>query len=107
MAWLPKTRKARQRLTILAIVAPLLAGAVGLSLYAARDAVVFFYAPSEAQTKGVPAGQVVRIGGLVEPGSLVRSSDGVVRFRVTDNAAATSVSYKGRSEEHTSELQSH
>ena len=95
MAWLPKSRKARQRLTILAIVAPLLIGAVALSLYAARDAVVFFYAPSEAQAQHVRPGQVVRIGGLVEPGSLSRAPDGTVRFRVTDNAAATAVAYKG------------
>jgi cytochrome c-type biogenesis protein CcmE len=96
MSWLPKSRKARQRLTVLAVAAPILAAAVGLSLWAARDAVVFFYTPSEAAAREAPAGRVVRIGGLVETGSLVKSPDGTVRFRVTDNAAFTRVTYHGQ-----------
>ena len=32
--------------------------AVGLSLYAMGDAAVFFYSPSEAKAKGVPAGKL-------------------------------------------------
>ena len=53
----PKSRKARRRLTVLLVAAPILALAVGLSLYAMRDAVVFFYGPSDAKTKHLPAGQ--------------------------------------------------
>ena len=65
MTLLPKSRKARRRLVVLAAAAPILALAVGLSLYAMRDAVVFFYGPSEAHAKQVPPGRTVRIGGLV------------------------------------------
>ena len=46
MSLLPKSRKARRRLTVLLVAAPILALAVGLSLYAMRDAVVFFYGPA-------------------------------------------------------------
>ena len=59
MSLLPKSRTARRRLTVVAAIAPVLALAVGLSLFAMRDAVVFFYGPSEAHAKHVPAGRTV------------------------------------------------
>ncbi len=95
MSLLPKSRKARRRLTVLLVAAPILALAVGLSLYAMRDAVVFFYGPSEAQAKHVPAGRVVRIGGLVESGSVHRLGDGAMTFKIADHAADVTAVYKG------------
>jgi cytochrome c-type biogenesis protein CcmE len=38
---------------------------------------------------------MVRIGGLVAPGSVVRSPDGEVRFSITDNANAVPTRFKG------------
>lgn len=93
---LPRSPKARRRLGLVAAVAPVLAGAVGLSLYAMEDAVVFFYGPTEARDLHVPAGRTVRIGGLVETGSVIKSRDGSVRFDVTDGAAVTPVVYHGQ-----------
>lgn len=95
MSWLPKSPKARRRLWVVAVVAPVLAVAVGLSLYAMRDNVTFFYSPSEATPDKAPAGRVVRLGGLVETGSVARGGDGEVVFVVTDNTAATRVVYQG------------
>jgi cytochrome c-type biogenesis protein CcmE len=95
MSLLPKSRKARRRLTVLAVAAPVLALAVGLSLYAMRDAVVFFYGPSEAKVKHVPAGEAVRIGGLVAPGSVHRSPDGTLTFAIADHAAEVTAVYHG------------
>ena len=95
MSWLPKSPKARRRLWVVAAVAPVLAVAVGLSLYAMRDNVTFFFSPSEATTENAPAGRVIRLGGLVETGSVVRGADGEVAFAVTDNAATTRIVYHG------------
>lgn len=95
MSLLPKSRKARRRLLVLAVAAPILALAVGLSLYAMRDAVVFFYGPSEAKAKQLPAGRVVRIGGLVEPGSVARRPDGAMVFKIADHRADVTAVYKG------------
>jgi cytochrome c-type biogenesis protein CcmE len=95
MSLLPKSRKARRRLMVLAAAAPVLALAVGLSLYAMRDSVVFFYGPSEAEAQHVPAGRIVRIGGLVEPGSITRRPDGVLEFRIADKAGRVQTFYKG------------
>ena len=95
MSLLPKSRKARRRLLVVAAAAPILALAVGLSLYAMRDAVVFFYGPSEAKARRLPAGRVVRIGGLVEPGSVHRLADGAMAFKIADHATDVAAVYKG------------
>ena len=95
MSWLPKSPKARRRLWVFAAVAPVLALAVGLSLYAMRDSVTFFFSPSEATADNAPAGRVVRLGGLVKPGSVSNAGAGEVAFVITDNAADTSVVYRG------------
>ena len=95
MSWLPKSPKARRRLWVVAAVAPILALAVGLSLWAMQDSVTFFYSPSEATADKAPEGRNIRLGGLVEAGSVQKSADGVVAFVVTDNAATTRVVYHG------------
>ncbi|WP_333897447.1 cytochrome c maturation protein CcmE [Brevundimonas aurantiaca] len=95
MSWLPKSPKARRRLWVVAAVAPILALAVGLSLWAMQDSVTFFYSPSEATVDKAPEGRNIRLGGLVETGSVRKSGDGVVVFTVTDNIAATQVQYHG------------
>jgi cytochrome c-type biogenesis protein CcmE len=94
MGFLPKSRKARRRLTVLAAAAPILALAVGLSLYAMRDSVIFFYGPAQAKAEGVPPGRTVRIGGLVQNGSLVKDG-GEASFVITDNAAIVKTVYRG------------
>ena len=95
MGFLPRSRKARRRLTAVAAAAPILGAAVALSLYAMGDAAVFFYSPAEALRKHVPPGRLVRLGGLVQVGSVRKLDDGVVRFGVTDRAAADQVMFKG------------
>lgn len=95
MSLLPKSKKARRRLMAVAVAAPIVAAAAGLSLYAMGDAAVFFYSPSDAQQKSVPPGKVVRIGGLVQPGSVKKLADGRVEFAIADKAATAPVSYQG------------
>jgi cytochrome c-type biogenesis protein CcmE len=95
MSLLPRSRKARARLLALAVIAPVLAGAVGLALYGLREGVSFFYTPSQAREAGLPSDRVVRVGGLVQPGSLVKAADGSVSFVVADGAAQLAVDYRG------------
>ena len=95
MGFLPKSRKARRRLTAVVVAAPILGVSVALSLFAMGDAAVFFYSPAQARAKHVPAGRLVRLGGLVEMGSVRKLEDGEVRFGVTDRAAADEVVYRG------------
>jgi len=86
-------RRRNQRLILIATIGALLALAAGLTLYGLRDSVVYFYAPAEIAGKAHD-GQRVRIGGLVEAGSVVREG-ARVRFVVTDGVAALPVTYNG------------
>jgi cytochrome c-type biogenesis protein CcmE len=72
-----------------------LAFAAALVLYALNDRIVFFYSPSDLAEKTLQPGTRVRLGGLVEEGSIARSDDGSVRFAVTDTAKSVVVSYEG------------
>ena len=78
MSWLPRSPKARRRLWIVAAVTPVLLLAVGLSLWAMRDSVTFFFSPSEITEEAAPAGRMIRLGGLVVPGSVEQGADGSV-----------------------------
>ncbi|MBV8662143.1 MAG: cytochrome c maturation protein CcmE [Hyphomicrobiales bacterium] len=88
------TRKGR-RLTLIGAALAVFAGAAGLALYALSDSIVFFYSPSEILQKNVPAGARVRVGGLVEMGSVVKSAGEKLDFSITDGANAIKVDYQG------------
>src|SRR5262249_20008229 len=95
MDFLPKSRKARRRLALVAAAAPVLIVAVGLSLYAARRSVVFFYSPAQAAAEHVPAGPVVRLGRPAGGGSAAHGADGRGEFKGTDKKATDLVEYRG------------
>jgi cytochrome c-type biogenesis protein CcmE len=89
------TRK-RKRLYLVVGGLGTLAVVSGLVLSAMSDNLVFFYSPTELRAKDVPEGQRVRIGGLVETGSVVHEADGAtLAFRVTDGKEDVPVTYKG------------
>ena len=88
------TRKQR-RLTLIGLAGVVLAIAAGLVLYALSDRIVFFNSPADIIAKAPPPGSRVRLGGLVETGSLVKEADGHVRFAVTDGKATGKVAYQG------------
>jgi cytochrome c-type biogenesis protein CcmE len=86
----------RRRLYFVVAGMALLGIAAVLVLYAMNDTLVFFYSPSELLAKQVPPGRTLRIGGLVETGSVARDADGTtVHFRVTDTAKTVAVVYTG------------
>jgi cytochrome c-type biogenesis protein CcmE len=95
MSWLPKSPKARRRLTLVLAIAPVLALAVGLSLWGLRSSISFFYTPSQAAKANPPAGRTVQLGGLVKMGSVKKASDGRVEFVVADRTAQDQVTYQG------------
>jgi cytochrome c-type biogenesis protein CcmE len=69
--------------------------ATGLILYGLSDRIVFFSSPTDVIAKNLPADSRIRLGGLVETGSVVRGTDGHVDFAVTDGNASIKVSYRG------------
>lgn len=88
------TSRKKKRLILIGSALALLGIAVGLVLFALRDNIVFFYAPSEVAAKAPAPGTRMRIGGLVKPGSLTR--DGArIHFLVTDGKNDIAVTYSG------------
>ena len=69
--------------------------AVGLVLYALRDSIVFFYSPSDIAEMQVAPGQRIRLGGLVETGSVVRAEGTTVSFVITDGGETLAVTFTG------------
>jgi cytochrome c-type biogenesis protein CcmE len=94
----PKTARAatrkKRRLYIVLAGMTMLGLAAGLTLFAMRDSLVFFYTPSDLVEKHVQPGQRVRLGGLVAEGS-VDKQGATVNFVVTDMAADLTVTYTG------------
>ncbi len=88
------TRKQRRSVLIATCVA-VLGIAVGLVLFALEDSIVFFYSPSDISEKSIAPGQRIRIGGLVEEGSVKRGEGTQVQFAVTDTAKTLPVVYTG------------
>ncbi len=85
-----------QRLILLAIALIALIGAGLLAAWALRNQASFFYVPSDLVARPPQPGRAVRLGGMVERGSLKTASDGVtVSFMVGDGKARVPVRYSG------------
>ncbi len=89
------TRKQNRLATILASMT-VLSVAAGLVLYAIRDTIVFFYTPSEITEKAVKPGTRLRLGGLVEKGSITKVTGTTTSFVVTDTIGVLKVNYTGQ-----------
>lgn len=89
-----KAKHQRLTLAILALLA--LIGAGLLAAYGLRDQASYFYTPSDIAERKPAAGTAIRLGGMVEKGSIQRSSDGIsVQFVVQDGSAQQVVNYTG------------
>ena len=88
------TRKGR-RMALIAAALAVIGAAAGLSLYALSDNIVFFYSPSELAAKNVALGARLRIGGIVEPGSVVKSANERIDFSISDGVKSVKVTYQG------------
>ena len=88
------TRKQRRSILIGGCLA-VLGLAVGLVLFALEDSIVFFYSPSDVKEKKVAAGQRIRLGGLVEEGSVERGKGTTVAFAITDTDKTIRVEFTG------------
>jgi cytochrome c-type biogenesis protein CcmE len=88
------TRKRRRLYTLLLAMAGL-GIATALVLTAFQDELVFFYSPSDVAANKPAPGRAIRLGGMVEQGSVAKLSDGVTKFRVTDTQRTIGVTYKG------------
>ncbi|WP_099823516.1 cytochrome c maturation protein CcmE [Oceaniglobus indicus] len=87
--------KKKRRIQIIALAAVTLTLSTALIGYAMRDGIAFFRAPAQVMADPPAPGEVFRIGGLVEDGTLTRGQGETVTFAVTDGAASVRVAYTG------------
>jgi cytochrome c-type biogenesis protein CcmE len=86
----------RKRLRLYLVLATLavLGIAATLVLRALNEELVFFLSPTQIGEKQPNAGQQIRLGGLVEAGSVEKSGE-TVAFSVTDLSNTVNVTYRG------------
>jgi cytochrome c-type biogenesis protein CcmE len=86
----------RTRMVFVAVVLAGVALATALALTAIGENMLYFFSPSQIRAGEAPAGQTMRVGGLVVEGSVKRDPDSLtVSFDLTDSAQSVSVRYTG------------
>lgn len=77
-----------QRLVLVVIALLAIIGAGLLAAWSLRNQANYFYLPEQMAAEPPSVGQAVRLGGMVQPGSITTEADGVtVNFMVTGNTA--------------------
>ena len=85
-----------QRLTLALVALVALIAAALLAASALREEASYFYTPTSLAKAKVEPGKAIRLGGMVQNGSIKRQTDGVtVSFIVQDRDAIEKVRYRG------------
>jgi len=85
-----------QRLVLVVLAMVVLIGAALLAIWGLRGQASYFYVPSDLVAQPPETGRAVRLGGMVQQGSIKTLADGVtVTFVVGDGEAAVPVRYTG------------
>ena len=85
-----------QRLVLVVIALVALVGAGLLAAWALRSQASFFYVPADLMAERPAPDRAVRLGGMVEAGSLRTAADGVtIQFVVGDGKAHVPVTFRG------------
>ncbi|GAM07100.1 cytochrome c maturation protein CcmE [Novosphingobium sp. MBES04] len=85
-----------QRLVLLGVAMVVLIGAAILAIWALRNQASYFYVPREIVASPPEASRAVRLGGMVEQGSIRTLPDGVsIAFVVEDKEARVPVTFRG------------
>ncbi len=85
--------KTSNRLVLTLILLVFVSLGTCITLYFLSDNIVFFIIPSEISEKHL--GKKIRIGGLVQPGSVQKQSDWITTFIISDGKKSMRVKYKG------------
>jgi cytochrome c-type biogenesis protein CcmE len=88
------TRK-QKRLTMILGGLSVIGLAAALVLYALSGTITFFHTPSDLAETGVKPGERIRLGGMVEDGTVKKGPGTATSFSVTDQIAAITVTYNG------------
>jgi cytochrome c-type biogenesis protein CcmE len=85
-----------QRLLLAVLAAAAVLAAVLLAMWGLRDRAAYFFTPAEIAAGKAEQGRAIRLGGMVEQGSLWQDRDGLTHnFIVADGEARVPVRYRG------------
>ena len=85
-----------QRLVLIVLALIALIGAGLLASWALRNQASYFYVPSDIVSDPPEPGRAVRLGGMVEEGSITTAADGItLSFVVGDGEARVPVRFSG------------
>ena len=84
-----------QRLTLIVLAIVAVGAAVLLAMWGLADRAAYFRTPADIVAGKAADGEPIRLGGMVEKGSLKRSDGTSVTFVVSDGAAQVPVTYRG------------
>ena len=90
-----KSLKKKRRIQVLIAAAVALLMATVLIGYGFRDGINLYRSPTQLAEAPPPVGEVFRLGGLVEEGSIVRGEGETVTFTVTDGGGTVPVTFRG------------
>jgi cytochrome c-type biogenesis protein CcmE len=89
-------RPKHQRLVLVIVALLAVFGAVLLAMWGLKDRAAYFYTPADVVAGKASTGKAMRLGGMVERGSVKREKDGVTtRFMVEDGEGRVLVTYRG------------
>ncbi len=88
------TRK-QKRLAVIGGGVAFLVAAVLLVMFAFSQSITYFYVPGDLAKANVAPGTRIRLGGLVENGTVRRGEGSTITFTVTDTLATVPVTYTG------------
>ena len=85
-----------QRLVLAGLAIAAVLAAVLLAMWGLRDRAAYFFTPEEIAIGKAHQGRAIRLGGMVEKGSLHQLADGVTSvFVVSDGSGRVPVRYRG------------
>jgi cytochrome c-type biogenesis protein CcmE len=85
----------RRRIQVIIILLGSLLIASVLIGYGLREGISYFKSPTELTSSPPRSDQLIRVGGLVEGGSIKMKADGEISFLVTDQNKSIEVKYRG------------
>ncbi|MFT4160589.1 cytochrome c maturation protein CcmE [Shinella sp.] len=88
------TRK-QKRLAVIGGGVAFLVAAVLLVMFAFSQSIAYFYVPGDLAKANLAPGTRIRLGGLVEAGTVKRGEGSTITFTVTDTLANVPVTYTG------------
>jgi cytochrome c-type biogenesis protein CcmE len=86
----------KKRLSIILLMLVGIGITVTLAITAFSENMLYFFSPTQVAAGEAPTNRVIRIGGMVSKGSVIRAKDSLlIKFNVTDYAHTIPVQYTG------------